>query len=776
MSLALFACTLWFFAPLLFDGQVLFQRDIFGAWHALIEGIVRAVGEGSLPVWDPYASFGEPLIEFAAPVYYPPHWLALLMPAGSFYSASVIGHHLFGGAGLYLFLRAQGLSRIPSVFGASLWMSSGPLLSVANMLNLFCGAAWIPWVLLAAGQARRSGSTGAAVTWGASVAACMLPGAETVLLAGFASGAWFLTQGDPPQRLGRLALLAAKAFITALLLAAAQWVPLLAFMRQTPRADLPYLLRTFWSLHPLALLQVPFPIFFHELPLQFTPDFSDAATPLFYSVFIGTPALALAAAGAVSRWRRGGLFFAGTAALSILFALGRHARVYDLAVGLLPMLRSVRFPVKATLLMALALAVLAAFGLEAMRNGERGARRCSTAVALGLWLGLLAAGIFGKSLLEDLLLPGTDHSSALRALAFQIGVALVATFIFLAAQSEMLRLRLGRAGVPSLALLAVVQPALAHRSLNAMASEEVLRYRPPVLDAIRKDGGTRVFARTRPRDTAPQALRQVAIPAGLSPQLATVLNYKQTLLPDIARLFALSSSYEIDVRGSQSVDLVRLSAQVFGSEQAPQVLRLLQVGAVTHMVTLNPKVPQGLQLLGIDRTLLGESVHLYRVPAPLPRCYVVGGVRSLDGDAAIGTLISADFDPRREVVIPGVRPRQPPAGAAGTCRVVRFETSRVEVEVAAARDAFVVLVDAYSPNWRATLDDIATPIHRANVAFRAVAVPAGRHSVVWSYAAATVWLGLALSLAGSLLATLIVASERRRLLSRRPVSKLPSAP
>ena len=766
VSLALIACTLWFFAPLIFLGRVIFDRDVFSGWHALTEAILRAIGEGSLPLWDPYASFGEPLMEFAGPIYYPPNWLALLMPAGAFYSASVIGHHVFGGAGLYLFLRAQGLSRISSLFGASLWMSSGPLLSVVNMLNLFCGAAWMPWVLLAADQARRNGSAAAAVAWGASVAACMLPGAETVLLAGFASGAWFLARGGPPLGLGRLALRAAQAFVIAVLLTAAQWVPLLALLRRTMRADLPYSIRTFWSLDPLTLLQIPFPVFFQDLPFPSAAGIGDVAAPLFYSIFVGAPALALATAGAVSRWRRGGLFFASTAALSILFALGRHAGAYALIVGLLPMLRSVRFPVKATLLMALALAILAAFGLEAVRSRERGARRRCAVVVVGLALGLLIAGIFGRSLLEELLgpRPGLSPQPALRSLAMQLGIATAAAFMFLAAQAEIARTRLGRAGVPFLAALAIAQPALAHRSLNAMAPESVLRYRPPVVDAIRKDGGTRVYSRMRPRDML--AVRQVPIPEGLSPQLAAVLDYKQSLVPDIARLFAIASSYEVDIRGSQSVDLVGLSRPVLGSDDGPWVLKLLQLGAVSHAVTLEPRVPQGLQLLGVDKTPLGNTVHLFRVPAALARCYVVGGVRSVDGDPAIGTLLSSGFDPRREVVIPGVRPRQPPEGAAGTCRAVRFETSRVEVEVEAASDAFVVLVDAYSPNWRATLDDIATPIHRANVAFRAVAVPAGRHSVVWSYAAPTVWLGLALSLAGSGLAAAIIAVERRRLPSR----------
>ena len=59
----LLACTLWFFAPLVWEGQVLFERDVGLLAHASTESIVRAVGEGSLPWWDPNPSFGIPVLE-----------------------------------------------------------------------------------------------------------------------------------------------------------------------------------------------------------------------------------------------------------------------------------------------------------------------------------------------------------------------------------------------------------------------------------------------------------------------------------------------------------------------------------------------------------------------------------------------------------------------------------------------------------------------------------------------------------------------------------------
>ena len=70
----------------------------------------------------------------------------------------------------------------------------------------------------------------------------------------------------------------------------------------------------------------------------------------------------------------------------------------------------------------------------------------------------------------------------------------------------------------------------------------------------------------------------------------------------------------------------------------------------------------------------------------------------------------------------------------------------MRLEVEAERAGYVVLADAFDPGWHATLDEAAAPLLRANVAFRAVAVPAGRHVVEIVYRPRAVSLGLALTL------------------------------
>jgi len=76
----------------------------------------------------------------------------------------------------------------------------------------------------------------------------------------------------------------------------------------------------------------------------------------------------------------------------------------------------------------------------------------------------------------------------------------------------------------------------------------------------------------------------------------------------------------------------------------------------------------------------------------------------------------------------------------------------------------VVLSDTYDPGWKATVDGLPSRVERANGAFRAVRLEAGRHLVEMVYRPASVVAGAALS-AVSLLAG-GVSGAARFLLSR----------
>jgi hypothetical protein len=85
--------------------------------------------------------------------------------------------------------------------------------------------------------------------------------------------------------------------------------------------------------------------------------------------------------------------------------------------------------------------------------------------------------------------------------------------------------------------------------------------------------------------------------------------------------------------------------------------------------------------------------------------------------------------------------------AADAVRIAHYAPERVEVLVAAATPGVLVLRDSAYPGWRALLDGAPAPLLRADGLFRAVAVPAGLHSVVFEFRPQALRVGAAISAA-----------------------------
>jgi hypothetical protein len=185
----------------------------------------------------------------------------------------------------------------------------------------------------------------------------------------------------------------------------------------------------------------------------------------------------------------------------------------------------------------------------------------------------------------------------------------------------------------------------------------------------------------------------------------------------------------------------------------PSAVALLQSGAVSHVLA-RTAAPAGLQPLGTVASPLVAPVVLLRVPDPLPRAYVVGAAAPGTDEDALRFLLDPAADRRGSVVLADGRTLARAPAFSGTSRVSRWQPDDLEVEVEASAESFLVLVEAWDPGWRATVDGRAARVDRANFGFRAVGVPPGRHQVRLRYRPRSVTAGLAVS-AATLVAALL---------------------
>ncbi|MGE3314204.1 MAG: YfhO family protein [Planctomycetaceae bacterium] len=81
--------------------------------------------------------------------------------------------------------------------------------------------------------------------------------------------------------------------------------------------------------------------------------------------------------------------------------------------------------------------------------------------------------------------------------------------------------------------------------------------------------------------------------------------------------------------------------------------------------------------------------------------------------------------------------------AQGTIRITEFRADDVALDVDSPTGGRVVLTDLIYPGWKATIDGEPAEIVAVDRMFRAVDVPAGRHSVVWTYRPPHVYWGAA---------------------------------
>ena len=728
-----------FFWRLLFDQGVAVPKgggDFNSFYYPLSAFAAGQIQAGHFPLWNPFLFAGAPFAaDYQAGALYPPNLLvwAVARPFtyGAF-EALAIFHIWWASVTGYGFVRTIGLRRAPSLIAGITFAYGGFMTAQLGHAPMIAVASWLPAIFASLYLARRGG-VGWSVLAGLGLAMAILAGHPQVLLyvltAAVAYGLflawaerpivapidvhdWSSWSRDPlvrhwvaaATRLG-IMLVVAIGLTAPLLLPAEQ------LSRRSVRAGIGYDGATQFSVQPVALLQLILPKVFGDNPTNYWSAFANGEI----WGYAGVAALVLAVVG-VLWWARAArghrLFFVALGGVALLAALGPFTPLHGWLYGFVPGYDRVRAAGRLLLLYDFAVAILAAYGLDALiewitaRSGglpEFGVLLRQMRRVLGIAIAVLALGII--PLFYALILRQDDPVNRPVIAVDGLNLLLIILVATLALLWAVERRGIGRRAIAILAtLLVIVDLFSATAGFNPTTDNLLAGF---------QQLAARQELRSRTATSPPFRVDTDDISDRWQPSVAA-----------IDGVDSVSGAYN----PLQLADYATFRERAQSSRSSP-IYSLLNV-AYVGLPAEKPAPADWQKVFTADKAVFYQPSR-----PPLPRAFVVGAAESVaDPGAAFDRIKASDFDPAKRVYIQGAVETVNGDPGATPAMITRDGTDGLTVHVTTQGAGYLVLSDAYFPGWRATIDGRDATILQADLAFQSVYLPgAGDHTIVFRF-------------------------------------------
>ena len=773
--------TVVLFWEIILAGRVLFWGVPLLQFVPWYQAVRSAILSGELPLWNPLVGGGAPLLaNYQSAVFYPPNWLHLVMEPARAMSLLMVAHVLWAGVGMWVYARAIGLRSLARLVSALSLMLSGYLISRLGFPSIGSTLPWAPWLLYGVERSLARPGWRSSALLGTLIGLMLLAGhAQTAFYTGLMVTGYLIVRAwsRPRSAAGGFfrPLVATGRFLAAGLigcaLATVQLLPTAELLQASQRAGgVEAESAMTYSLWPLRVLSLIAPRFFGH---PGTGNYWGYCCNYWEdNGYIGVLGLLLAL-GAVVAWMRWRLsrtradvmlrgvplaqtivpYFGIVAVLSLVLAFGIHTPLYPWVFDHVPGFGQFQAPARLLCLWTVGMAVLAGVGTELWRPNAAVGRLARYAVTVGLAL-LIAAAAVGGFL--------TEQTATFRLGTAQLGSALVAIGALALLQPR--GSDLARHLRWSAAVLVLVAADLVWANWGAHPTAERWLYTRATesgkqLQAAGERGSTFYPSTDEYFVTFERYLSfrtfAPAADGGRPGEVSTErwFGMREALIPNAGMLDGLPALNNFDpFRPARHELLLETINAASGQEQ----IKLLQMAGVSVLITASG-APSELRPIHSN-----SDVTFYRVPDPLPRAYIVyQAVVAADLDSAQAAVAGRDFDAHDTVVVEtdaSVAQHQLPMTAVALTTRLGSATIRASLP----EDGILVLLDSHYPGWQATVDGRPAEILPANLAFKAVRVPAGEHVVEFRYRPMPMTIGVTISLLTvALIGLLMVANYLR---------------
>ncbi len=708
--------------------------------------------QGHLPLWNPHLYSGAPFAaDIQSGLFYPINLVIFLLVPRLTYEwleYLAVFHFWLAGMNMYLCLRllkssatdykaqqARPLLPLAAFAGAVAFEFSDLFIVHFGNLNMIAVAAWLPLVFLLFHLSLTRASYGLAAASGLVLAIATLAGhiqiTLFILLTLGLYTVWHLafTLSAPrsPLHAPRSPLSAPRStlhvlqpllllsitLVVTIGLAALLLLPAYELSQHTLRVELPYAEAARYSLHPVQLVGLLIPNYFGRDPALHWGPWERVETG-----YIGIITLILALIGALLYPGRIKSFFIGLGLIGLLLAMGGYSVLHGWLYATVPGFDQLRAPARFILLLDFSLAALAAFGLNQLIQSPLDQK---TGLALPKLLKVLTWSLGGLMVMAAPLsyyaiLVTQDRNPAIfnRAAAAASGVATFAVFAIAALVLLHLIsrqwLREWKAGAAVCALLMLDLFTLG-ANIDVGRSDPTTGFEhPAALAFLQSDPG---FYRTEVTTDVWHAWQ-----------------------PNTALLYGL-----YDVWGLYN-PLALADTSLYWEGAPPRDSGRYNYLGVKYIIASKAGAPADGNIVPVFDG--DPQINIYLNQDALARVLFVGqAVIVPNQETAWHAIQAADFDPGASVILEeGEALATSPTSQLD---ILRYEPETVSVAVETDQPGYLVLSDAYYPGWQVTIDGQPAWLRRANYAFRAVFVPAGQHTVEFTFAPVMWRVGLGVS-------------------------------
>lgn len=759
--------------------ETFFFRDFAIFSYPLAAYHKESFWRGEIPLLNPYHDCGLPFVaQWNTLVFYPLSLIYLLFPLTWSLSFFCLFHMWLAAVGMFFLARAWTGSNFAAAVAGLGFILNGVVLSCLKWPNNMAALGWMPWLILFTDRALRGNWRNVAVA--ALIGATqMLAGAPEIIVLtwGFAGVLMISVVLEVRRNQGWVSgalSVGAKFFILVVLvtgLSAVQLLPFLDLLNHSQRDG--GFQGALWPMPPWGWTNFFVPLF------RMFPSYHDVhAQPGQYwiSTYYVSIGIVLLAAIALAKVRTAHVWFLGGLLLFVIWmSMGEWGLLYKWLRATVPGLGMMRFPIKFIVLAAFILPILGAIGLaHLLRDQEKppkpkiiwipvlgilllilsiityselnpfGLSRAFLTTWNGLWrmvfLVLCAASLV--HLCRDQEKPRKPKTIWIPAWSIRLLILSIIVYselnpfdlsgAVLTAWHELWRMMFLVFVVTSLVCLrrtAAARRLLAANVFLALIVIDGLTHttwqNPTVAPWVYKGPA----AEMDPKPTLGEGR------AFLSPEAKERVDHLKVDRPEEDVLASRLSLF-------CNLNLLDGLPKVDGFYSIyPRALSLLQ----DQLYSGTNLPPVGLMdFLGVSQvTSSGTWNKWEHRPSALPLITAPPKVRVTDD--ALKILLSPEFDPRSEVLVPPDFGTAPTDNMTARIESPEWTPHRIRFKVEAATSAVIVISQAFYHCWKATMDGQPAEIFAANFAFQGLRVSPGSHTIVLEYRDSRFRFGMAIS-------------------------------